>query len=661
MPSILQLTLTLLASAVAGVLAFRILKLPPVLGYLAVGVLIGPNALGLAPDNATVKDFAEFGVVFLMFSIGLEFSITKLRSMKKIVFGFGASQVFLTMVLTIPAGYFLRFVSPIHLPWHVLLALGGALAMSSTAIVIKLLAERMELDSEHGKNAVGVLLFQDLVVIFLLILIPSLGRNPGDMIFALSLASIKIAVAIGLIFFFGQRIFSYWFTLVARLKSQELFMLNLLLVALGMAALTESIGLSMALGAFIAGMLISETPYRYQVEEGIASFRDIMMGLFFITVGMLVDFGVIYRNAPMVLILLIAPLVLKFGIIATLARRFGASAGVAIRTGLCLTQAGEFGFVLLNQIDALDWIDPDLVQAVLASMLISMMISPLLIQYSDRIALRFSRNEWFNQSLNLTRIASQSVRNENHVIICGFGRLGQNLARLLELEQIKYLALDLDPDRVKEASEAGNSVVYGDAQSANTLQAAGIMRAKSVVITFSGTANAVRLIHQIEQLRPGIPVLVRAADDSDLELLQAAGATEVIPEQIEGSLMLASHVLLVSGVPMRRVVRRITEAREARYSMLRGYFRSIEDEDISTADAIRLHSVRLVKGAAGIGRALTMLNECDVQVQTIRRSENAVGGYKQFQPLADEILQADDVLVLMGTSRAIEKAERLLI
>ena len=661
MPSILQLTLTLLASAVAGVLAFRVLKLPPVLGYLAVGVLIGPNALGLAPDNATVKDFAEFGVVFLMFSIGLEFSITKLRSMKKIVFGFGASQVFLTMVLTIPAGYFLRFVSPIHLPWHVLLAIGGALAMSSTAIVIKLLAERMELDSEHGKNAVGVLLFQDLVVIFLLILIPSLGRNPGDMIFALGLAGIKIAVAIGLIFFFGQKIFSSWFTLVARLKSQELFMLNLLLVALGMAALTESIGLSMALGAFIAGMLISETPYRFQVEEGIASFRDIMMGLFFITVGMLVDFGVIYRNAPMVLILLIAPLVLKFGIIATLARRFGASAGVAIRTGLCLTQAGEFGFVLLNQIDALDWIDPDLVQAVLASMLISMMISPLLIQYSDRIALRFSRNEWFNQSLNLTRIASQSVRNENHVIICGFGRLGQNLARLLELEQIKYIALDLDPDRVKEASEAGNSVVYGDAQSANTLQAAGIMRAKSVVITFSGTANAVRLIHQIEQLRPGIPVLVRAADDSDLELLQAAGATEVIPEQIEGSLMLASHVLLVSGVPMRRVVRRITEAREARYSLLRGYFRSIEDEDISTADAIRLHSVRLVKGAAGIGQALTILNECDVQVQTIRRSENATGGYKQFQPLTDEVLQADDVLVLMGTSRAIEKAERLLI
>lgn len=661
MPSILQLTLTLLASAVAGVLAFRVLKLPPVLGYLAVGVLIGPNALGLAPDNGTVKDFAEFGVVFLMFSIGLEFSITKLRSMRKIVFGFGGSQVFLTMILTIPAGYFLRFVSPIHLPWHVLLALGGALAMSSTAIVIKLLAERMELDSEHGKNAVGVLLFQDLVVIFLLILIPSLGRNPGDIAVALGLAGIKITIAIGLIFFFGQKIFSSWFNLVARLKSQELFMLNLLLVALGMAALTESIGLSMALGAFIAGMLISETPYRFQVEEGIASFRDIMMGLFFITVGMLVDFGVIYRNAPMVMVLLIAPLILKFGIIATLARRFGASAGVAIRTGLCLTQAGEFGFVLLNQIDALDWIDPDLVQAVLASMLISMMISPLLIQYSNRIALRFSRNEWLNQSLNLTKIASQSVRNDNHVIICGFGRLGQNLARLLDLEHIKYLALDLDPDRVKEAADAGNSVVYGDAQSTNTLQAAGIMRAKSVVITFSGTANALRLIHQIEQLRPGMPVLVRATDDTDLELLQAAGATEVIPEQIEGSLMLASHVLLVSGVPMRRVVRRITEAREARYSMLRGYFRSIEDEDISTTDAIRLHSVRLVEGSRGIGQSLAILKECDIQVQTMRRSENLGTGYKQFQPDGDEILQADDVLVLMGTSRAIEKAERILI
>jgi CPA2 family monovalent cation:H+ antiporter-2 len=661
MPSILQLTLTLLASAVAGVLAFRVLRLPPILGYLAVGVLIGPHALGFVSDDSTVKDFAEFGVVFLMFSIGLEFSLTKLRAMRKIVFGFGASQVFLTMVLTIPAGYFLRFILPLPLPWHVLLALGGALAMSSTAIVIKLLAERSELDSAHGKNAVGVLLFQDLVVILLLILIPSLGKNPGDTLQVLGLASIKIIVALGLIFVFGQKIFSFWFKLVASLRSQELFMLNLLLVALGMAALTESLGLSMALGAFIAGMLISETPYRYQVEEGIASFRDVMLGLFFITVGMLVDFGVIYRNAPLVLLLLIGPLILKFGIITTLAKRFGASPGVAIRTGLCLTQAGEFGFVLLQQIDGLDWIEPDLLQAVLAAMLISMLISPILIQFSDKIALRFSSNEWLNQSLNLTKIASLSVRNDNHVIICGFGRSGQNLASMLDLEKIKYIALDLDPDRVQDAAEAGSSVVYGDAQKAPALNAAGIARAKAVVVTFNHTPTAMRVLNQVELLKPGLPVLVRTDDDADLEKLQNAGATEVIPELIEGSLMLASHVLLVVGVPMRRVVRRITEAREQRYGLLRGYFRSIEDEESSPGESLRLHSVRLDVDAAGIGKALEILASTGAQVQALRRRDAVTKLYKKIDFSADTQIELGDVLVLQGNVEAIEKAERLLI
>ena len=661
MPSILQLTLTLLASAVAGVLAFRVLRLPPILGYLAVGVLIGPHALGFASDSSTVKDFAEFGVVFLMFSIGLEFSLTKLKAMRKIVFGFGASQVFLTMILTIPAGYFLRFILPLPLSWHVLLALGGALAMSSTAIVIKLLAEKSELDTAHGKNAVGVLLFQDLVVIFLLILIPSLGKNPGDMLQVLGIAGIKIVVALGLIFFLGQRIFSFWFRLVASLRSQELFMLNLLLVALGMAALTESLGLSMALGAFIAGMLISETPYRYQVEEGIASFRDIMLGLFFITVGMLVDFGVIYRNAPLVLLLLIAPLILKFGIIATLAKRFGASAGVAIRTGLCLTQAGEFGFVLLQQIDGLDWIEPDLLQAVLAAMLISMLISPILIQFSDKIALRFSRNEWLNQSLNLTKIASLSVRNENHVIICGFGRSGQNLASMLDLEKIKYIALDLDPDRVQDASEAGSNVVYGDAQKPTALNAAGIARAKAVVVSFNHTPTAMRVLNQVELLKPGLPVLIRTDDDADLEKLQNAGATEVIPELIEGSLMLASHVLLVAGVPMRRVVRRITEAREQRYGLLRGYFRSIEDEDVALADSLRLHSVRLESGSAGVGKSLEILSSTGTRVQALRRKDDFSIAYKKIEFTQATQMQVGDILVLQGNAEAIEKAERLLV
>ena len=659
MPSVLQLTLILLASAVAGVVIFRYFGLPPILGYLAIGVLIGPHALGLANDSATVKYLAEFGVVFLMFSIGLEFNLHKLRAMRTIVFGLGGSQVILTMLLAVPASLLMNWIYPIS--WQAAIALGGALAMSSTAIVTKLISDRSEIETEHGRNIIGILLFQDLAVVFLLILLPSLGKNPGDLFLALTAASIKITVALVLIFVIGQTLMSRWFGLVAKLRSQELFMLNLLLIVLGMAGLTEHFGLSLALGAFLAGMLIAETPYRHQVEEDVKPFKDVLLGLFFITVGMLLDFEVIYQQWVLVSILLIGPLIFKFGLIALLSRVFGSSPGISIRTGLCLAQAGEFGFVLLNQIDGLDLIDPALSQAVLAAMLLSMFGAPFLIQYSDRIAMRFSSNEWLLQSLALTRVAAKSVRTENHVVICGFGRSGQSLARMLDQEKIPYIALDMDPDRVKEAAAAGDNVVYGDASRENYLVAAGLSRAKAVVITYADTPASFKVLHQVEHLRPGMTVLVRTKDDADLAKLQAAGATEVVPELIEGSLMMASHVLLIMGVPMRKVVRRITGAREARYSLLRGYFRGVNDE-VDTKESWRLHSVTLLPESASIGKTLEELhleNE-GVSVQAVRRK---VGGsdYVKLELTPDLRLQANDILVLSGNSEATDLAESKLL
>ena len=659
MPSVLQLTLILLASAVAGVVIFRYFGLPPILGYLAIGVLIGPHALGLANDSATVKYLAEFGVVFLMFSIGLEFNLHKLRAMRTIVFGLGGSQVILTMLLAVPASLLMNWIYPIS--WQAAIALGGALAMSSTAIVTKLISDRSEIETEHGRNIIGILLFQDLAVVFLLILLPSLGKNPGDLFLALTAASIKITVALVLIFVIGQTLMSRWFGLVAKLRSQELFMLNLLLIVLGMAGLTEHFGLSLALGAFLAGMLIAETPYRHQVEEDVKPFKDVLLGLFFITVGMLLDFEVIHQQWMLVSILLIGPLIFKFGLIALLSRAFGSSPGISIRTGLCLAQAGEFGFVLLNQIDGLDLIDPALSQAVLAAMLLSMFGAPFLIQYSDRIAMRFSSNEWLLQSLALTRVAAKSVRTENHVVICGFGRSGQSLARMLDQEKIPYIALDMDPDRVKEAAAAGDNVVYGDASRENYLVAAGLSRAKAVVITYADTPASFKVLHQVEHLRPGMTVLVRTKDDADLAKLQAAGATEVVPELIEGSLMMASHVLLIMGVPMRKVVRRITGAREARYSLLRGYFRGVNDE-VDTKESWRLHSVTLLPESASIGKTLEELhleNE-GVSVQAVRRK---VGGsdYVKLELTPDLRLQANDILVLSGNSEATDLAESKLL
>jgi CPA2 family monovalent cation:H+ antiporter-2 len=660
MPSVLHLTLILLASGVAGVVIFRFFGLPPILGYLAIGVLIGPHAFGLANDSDTVKYLAEFGVVFLMFSIGLEFNLHKFRAMRTIVFGLGGSQVILTILLAVPASLLMNWIYPIS--WQAAIALGGALAMSSTAIVTKLIADRSEIETEHGRNIIGILLFQDLAVVFLLILLPSLGKNPEDLFLALTAASIKIGVALVLIFVIGQTLMSRWFSLVAKLRSQELFMLNLLLIVLGMAGLTEYFGLSLALGAFMAGMLIAETPYRHQVEEDVKPFRDVLLGLFFITVGMLLDFQVIYQQWALIMLLLMCTLIFKFGLIALLSRAFGSSPGISIRTGLCLAQAGEFGFVLLYQIDSLDLIDPALSQAVLAAMLLSMFGAPFLIQYSDRIAMRFSSNEWLLQSLALTRVAAKSVRTENHVVICGFGRSGQSLARMLDQEKIPYIALDMDPDRVKEAASAGDNVVYGDASRENYLVAAGLARAKAVVITYADTPASLKVLHQVEHLRPGMTILVRTKDDADLTKLQAAGATEVVPELIEGSLMMASHVLLMMGVPMRKVVRRITSAREARYSLLRGYFRGSADDDFGSNESWRLHSVTLLPESISIGKTLDELhleNE-GVSVQAVRRK---VGGsdYIKLDLTPDLRLQANDILVLSGNSEATDLAESKLL
>jgi len=660
MPSVLQLTLILLASGVAGVVIFRYFGLPPILGYLAIGVLIGPNALGLANDSATVKYLGEFGVVFLMFSIGLEFNLHKLRAMRSIVFGLGGSQVLLTMLLAVPASLLMNWIYPIS--WEAAIALGGALAMSSTAIVTKLIADRSELETDHGRNIIGILLFQDLAVVFLLILLPSLGKNPGDLFIALSAAAIKISVALVLIFVLGQTLMSRWFRLVTKLRSQELFMLNLLLIVLGMAGLTEHFGLSLALGAFLAGMLISETPYRHQVEEDVKPFRDVLLGLFFITIGMLLDFHVIAQQWILVLLLLIGPLLFKFGLIALLSRAFGSTPGISIRTGLCLAQAGEFGFVLLNQIDGLDLIDPALSQAVLAAMLLSMFGAPFLIQYSDRIAMRFSSNEWLLQSLALTRVAAKSVRTENHVVICGFGRSGQSLARMLDQEKIPYIALDMDPDRVKTAAAAGDNVVYGDASRENYLIAVGLSRAKAVVITYADTPASFKVLHQVERLRPGMTVLVRTKDDADLAKLQAAGATEVVPELIEGSLMMASHVLLMMGVPMRKVVRIVSNAREARYSLLRGYFRGSEVEDFDSNESWRLHSVTLLPESISIGKTLEelALENDGVSIQAVRRKVGG-GDYIKLELTPHLRLQANDIMVLSGNPEATELAQSKLL
>ncbi|MGH8618413.1 MAG: monovalent cation:proton antiporter-2 (CPA2) family protein [Burkholderiales bacterium] len=653
MHSGLQNVLILLAAAVLVVVAARRLKLPTILGYLVVGVLIGPHAFGWIGEVEEARGLAEYGVVFLMFSIGLEFSLPRLVTMRRIVFGLGGAQVGFTIVLVLAGALALG------LTWQVGLTLGGVLAMSSTAIVTKLLAEKLQVATDHGRQVVGVLLFQDLAVVPLLILIPALAIDPAQLPQSLTFAALKAALVLGVLLFVGQRLMRGWFHIVARAKSPELFVLNVLLITLGLAYVTELAGLSMALGAFVAGMLISETEYRYQVEDDIKPFRDVLLGLFFVTVGMLLNPQLVWQHWWVVVLLVVAIFVGKSLLIAGLTMLFGVQRGAALRTGLDLAQGGEFGFVLLGLGTVAGVLAPQHAQPVLAAVIISMLFAPFVIERSERIARHYSGAEWMARAMELTRIASQSMAASQHVVICGYGRSGQNLARLLKRENISFIALDHDPLRVREAAAAGESVVFGDATRREVLVAAGLPRAKAMVISVADTELSLRVLAQVREARPGLPVIVRTAGDVDIERLREAGAAEVVADIMEGSLMLASHAFMLLGVPLSRVLAHIRRAREERYALFKGFFHGASDEqEDAQRPQPRLHSVTIAPGAAAIGRPVAKLglDTAGVELKSLRRH-----GAPTVTPEADTRVEAGDVLVLLGEEENLAAAEIRLL
>ncbi|MDI6746017.1 MAG: monovalent cation:proton antiporter-2 (CPA2) family protein [Rhodocyclaceae bacterium] len=650
----LYLILLLLGAAVMAVAICRSIGLPPILGYLLVGALAGPHAFGVLPDIESAHRLAEFGVVFLMFTIGLEFSLPRLFAMKRIVFGLGLAQVLLTFV-AVGAGAIFWGV-----PWQASVAIGGAIAMSSTAILSKLLAERRELDAPHGREVMGVLLFQDLAVVPLLVLIPALTQPVEVLAGALGWALVKAAILLALVLFFGQRLMHAWFGLVARRKSSELFMLNVLLVTLGFATVTELAGLSPALGAFVAGMLISETEYRYQVEEDIKPFRDVLLGLFFISTGMLLDVAAIGRDLAGVLALLVLLLLGKLAIVGAVSRLMGSSAGTALRSGLWLCAAGEFGFVLLVLASNNRLVDPVLVQPLLAAMVLSMIIAPLIVMYADRIVLRLVAAEWMVRSMQITQIAARTVATEKHAILCGYGKTGQHLARFLEAEQIGFMALDLDPDRVREAANAGEPVAWGDCTRRENLQAAGIDRARVLIVTFADIETTLRLVQRVRELRPDLPVVARSREEDDAEKLFEAGVAEVVPEALESSVMLATHALALVGVPMHRVIRRLRDLREQHYALLRGFFHGASDAGahLSDAEQPRLHAVTLDAGAWAVRRSLdeVALTKVGAGVTAVRRRSQP-----KVALAGDMRLQAGDVVVLQGGATAVAAGEERLL
>lgn len=651
----LTTVLLVLTSSVLVIALFRAMHLPAMLAYFLVGVLLGPHTFGFMQDTESSRSIAEFGIVFLMFSIGLEFSLPKLYAMRRTLFGLGGMQVAITLATIMAVAMMMG------LTLTSAFVVASALTMSSTAIVSKILMERVDLNSRHGRLSIGILLFQDLAVIPILVLIPTLGMQDQDWQTLLMLSLAKSAVLLFILFKFGKNILNSWFDLVAKQRSRELFVLNVLMVTLLLASATHAAGLSFALGAFIAGMLISETRYRYQVESDIAPFRDILLGLFFIGVGMLLNVSALIDHIGLIIGLLVLFILFKASVIAVLTRYFGFELGVGIRTGIILAQAGEFSFVILSLGLMRGLINGPELQIVLAVSLLSMIVAPFIIQYNGRIVRSLVKSYTRNSTEVVEAISEVGKTLSDHVIICGYGRSGQYLGRFLREEQIPFIALDNDSTRVKDAAAAGEHVMYGDAGRSVVLEAAGAPRAKAMIVSYADKRATMKILHMVQERYPSLPVIVRTYDDTDMDAFRDAGATEVVPEVLEGSLMLASHALVLLGVPLNRVVKRIRLFREERYKMFQGYFKGISDlnADNASANQQRLHSVEISENSFVNGASLEAIpfDKLNVEVKKMRRPNML----EPITPRPDIVLTKGDVLVLFGNNESLISAEVYLI
>jgi K+:H+ antiporter len=650
MHSPLAQALTLLAGSVFLITVVRRLSLPTSLAYLLVGLVLGPHALGVISDSGTTRLLAELGVAFLLFTLGLDFSLPRMLAMRREVFGLGALQVLATTAVFAAIGHLLG------IRWLVSVVVGGAVAMSSTALLLQQLTERAELNRTHGRLAFAMLLFQDLAFVpfFALGAILSAGRER----FALSesLQALASAVlALVAVFAVGRWLLRPLFHEISHSRLRELFTLTVLLVVLASAFVSHLSGLSFALGAFLAGMMLAETEYRYQIDTAIRPFRDLLLGLFFISVGMLLNLHLLGHASELAIALamLVALVVLKAVIAALATWPFTHSRFKALRTGIVMSIGGEFGIALCTVLLQAGLVPEGLGEPLLVAIVLSMVLSPLILNNNKRVA-RFLLHEHAPALTAAEREeeATQEIAQREHVVLCGFGRVGQNVARVLESQSFEYIALDLDPARIRAARQAGDPVMFGDSADEEMLARAGIAHATAVVISFSDPATALGILRSVRRMHPELPVLVRTADDARLKELQDAGATDVVPETFEASLMLVSHVLMLLRVPVSRVVRTLGEIRNSRYAVLRNIVRP----DDSQREEIK--SVVVPPGAWAVGRSLGEVRNRGVAVTFTGVRRHGILGR---EPGEDTVLRDGDIVVIYGQPDELERAEAVLL
>lgn len=644
--------LAILASAVFIVWLFRRLKLPAILAYLVAGTLVGEHGLNLAHDQVDYDHFAELGIVFLLFTLGLEFSLPRLMAMRNLVLAVGSLQVGISLLIFIVASMLFG------LSFESAFVVGSILALSSTAIVIRQLSETGAMKRKSGQLSVAILLFQDVAVVPLLIIIPMLAvEGESSMFLALLIAIFKGVVVVFLLFVIGKRLLPKVFNVIASVRTDELFVLTTLLVTLLASALTQWFGLSMALGAFLAGMMLGESEYKHQLEADIRPYRDILLGLFFITVGMKLDIGLLLSSPLNLLALMVGFMLVKVMVIKILASRAGESSKDGWASGLMLAQMGEFGFVIIALADKVDILPSAVSSMLLGAGVISMAITPYMIERARSWSI-FLSQEKSPQTIDLEALP-ENKNLKDHVIICGFGRVGQTVSRFLKQESIDFVAIDIDPLRTRKAREAGENILFGSSRQTELLKAAHLSKAKLVVIAFGGDKQSLEVIQKVRSLSPNVPILVRTRNDDQLDLLHEAGANQVVPEILEGSLMLVSQVLSLTGVPFSRIMRRVQAERKNHYNHLHGFFQG-EHTDMSPEAIDRIefaHAILINADSFGCGKSIESLtlDEKHVNVIALKR-----GDFETESPNENIILQVQDTLIVRGKPSHVEKVERFV-
>ncbi|GLP96704.1 monovalent cation:proton antiporter family protein [Paraferrimonas sedimenticola] len=637
--------LLMLVVAIVAIAVFKRLGLPPILAYLATGVIAGPMGFHWFTQQQ-MHSVAELGIVLLMFSLGLEFSWPRLWAMRKTVFGVGSFQVAITAGIASALSLFLGFDGPASV------VIGGAIALSSTAIVLQMLNDQGWLNKRHGEMSVSILLFQDIAVVPLLILIPLLSPNAGDFAFGPAMVSVlQGSAAMVIILLVGKKLLPLLFDEVARARTNELFVLSTLVVAILTGVLTHWLGLSMALGAFVAGMLLGESQYKAQLEADIRPFRDLLMGLFFMSIGMLLDLSIVWQNLGYILLALVLVLLLKALIVLALFKLAGESWQDSLSAAFCLAQVGEFSFVVIALAVKDDLLSDEFSTALVAIAVLSMALSPWLVRNSVWLAKQIlgKTNRKYDTHDDFDHVALMN----KHVVICGYGRVGQVIARFLRTEAVDYVALDLDPIRVRETRAGGEKVIYGDATKRAMLKRAGIQQARMMVVTFTDSKGVEDLMGLARSIAPDLHIMVRTRDDENMDLLNERGADQVVPETLEGSLMLVSQVLHQCGVPITRILKRLERERRAHYRHLHGFFSG----DAMDLTLDHMHAIAITSGSEAVGKTLAELEleRFRVEVRGVRR------GRQEHEDVDKEWqCQIGDILLLVGKPRRVERAEKFV-